>query len=403
MNEDLETRLRDDLPRLAERMLDASPGAPSSNMDTRRRRYPALSTLLAACLVVGVTLGIVALTTGRESAPRSSTAPAGSAAMGRGAWQPLDPSPLGTRAGVHPVWTGREVIVWGGNRGLLFLQDGAAYNPTTRSWRSLAPNQWAFPSTVSTWTGDHFVVLAKNGGAMYDPAADTWQDLPRLPEESSGAFVGITWTGHDILGLVQSRGDAIAVARYDSTTSSWIVGPREPATLSTSRAGISVAWTGTELVAWNGSDRGWTYMPNTHEWRRLPAIASADSGATSSLTEVDGSLVVATTPATGTNRLVVAQLVGEHWQTITTVATRNHQPALVAAGHDVIIIDRSGKATPIKITVGHGTQTALTGYPLDPGTDAAAVWTDNGLFVWGGDQTSRTSSHTDAAMYRTKR
>ena len=72
-------------------------------------------------------------------------------------------------------------------------------------------------------------------------------------------------------------------------------------------------------------------------------------------------------------------------------------------GHDVIVIDRSGKATPMKITVGNGTQTALAGYPLDPGTDTAAVWTNNGLFVWGGDQTSRTSSRTDAARYTTKK
>jgi hypothetical protein len=403
MNADLEARLRGDLPRLAEKLIDASPVAPSLSLHTPRRRDPVLIALLAACLVVGVTLGIVALSTGREPAPRSTAAPAGKAATGRGAWQSLDPSPLGTRAGVHPVWTGHEVLVWGGNRGLLFLQDGAAYNPTTRSWRSLAPNQWAFPSTVSAWTGDHFVVLAKNGGATYDPAANTWQDLPSLPEESNGSFVGITWTGHDILGLVQSQGDAIAVARYDPTTSSWTVGPREPATLPTSRARISVAWTGTQLVAWNGSDQGWAYTPKTREWRRLPAIASADSGATSSLTEVDGSLIVASTPATGSNRLVVAQLVGEHWQTITTVATRNHQPALVAAGHDVVIIDRSGKATPIEITVGNGKQTTLAGYPLDPGTDTAAVWTDNGLFVWGGDQTSRTSSRTDAALYTTKK
>ena len=171
---------------------------------------------------------------------------------------------------MHPVWTGHEVLVWGGNRGLLFLQDGAAYNPTTRSWRSLAPNQWAFPSTVSTWTGDHFVVLAKNGGATYDPAANTWQDLPSLPEESNGSFVGITWTGHDLLGLVQSQGDAIAVARYDPTTSSWAVGPREPATLPTNRARISVVWTGTELVAWNGSNHGWAYTPKTQSGEGFP-------------------------------------------------------------------------------------------------------------------------------------
>ena len=401
MNEDLEARLRDDLPRLATMMIDASPVAPSPSGHTGRRHHSVLIALLAAGLVVGVTLGIVALTTSRVSAPPSNTAPVGNTTTDRGAWQSLEPSPLGTHAGVHPVWTGHEVLVWGGNRGLLFLQDGAAYNPATRSWRSLAPNQWAFPSTVSTWTGDHFVVLAKNSGATYDPAANTWHDLPSLPDQSNGSFVGITWTGHELLGLVQSPGDTIAVARYDPTTSSWAVGPTQHATQPTKRAPISVAWTGTELVTWNGN-HGWAYTPKTQHWRRLPAVATADSGATSSLTEVDGSLVVASALANGASRLVVAQLVGEHWRTVATVATRNHQPGLVAAGHDVIIIDRSGKTTPIKITIGDGKQTTLTGYPLDPGTDTAAVWTNNGLFVWGGDQTIRTSSPTDAALYTTQ-
>jgi hypothetical protein len=401
MNQNLEARLRDDFPRLATMMIDAPPVAPSPSGHTGRRRHPVVIALLAAGLVVGVTVGIVALTTSREFAPPSNTAAAGNPATDRGAWQSLEPSPLGTRAGVHPVWTGDEVLVWGGNRGLLFLQDGAAYNPTTRSWRSIAPNQWAFPSTVSTWTGDHYVVLAKNSGATYDPAANTWHDLPSLPDQTNGSFIGITWTGHDLLGLVQNQGDTLSVARYDATTSSWAVGPTEHATRPTNRAPISVAWTGTELIAWNGSNQGWAYTPKTQEWRKLPAVASADSGTTSSLTEVDRSLVVASAPGTTEHRLVVAQLVGEHWRTITTVATRNNQPELIAAGHDVIIIDRSGKTTPIKIAIGNGKQTALIGYPLDPGTDAAAVWTNNGLFVWGGDQTI-TSSRTDAALYTTK-
>jgi hypothetical protein len=394
MNHELESRLRADLPRLATMLVEAPVSESATTVSTRRRRRPLLVAALAACLVIGVTLGVVAVTTHQDGAP-----PAVSHAVAApGSWQTLARSPLGPRAGVNPVWTGTEVLVWGGNRGMLFLQDGAAYNPSTQSWRSLAPNQWAFPSTISVWAGDRYVVLAKNSGATYDPATNTWEDLPFLPDRVNGSFLGVVWTGHDIFGVAQHRG-GISVARYDPSANSWVVGPTQHATI-TNNAPVSVAWTGTEVAYWDGTNHGWAYTPTKHTWRTLPPTANRP-GTASALAEVDGHLVVAYPSNTGNQRhLIVAQLSTPAWRTITTLpATKNTQPGLVAADHAVIIIDHAGRTTPIKVTIPTGKPTALVGYPLNPGLGTAAVWTNTGLFVWGGYQTATPPNGSDAAWH----
>ena len=395
MNEELESRLRADLPRLAMVLVEAPAFETVQTGRRPRRRRPILVAVLAACLVIGATLGLVAVTTHQDRVPPAPS----NAGVAQGAWHALARSPLGPRSGINPVWTGTEVLVWGGNRGMLFLQDGAAYNPSTQSWRSLKPNQWAFPSTMSVWAGDRFVVLAKNSGATYVPSTDTWQDLPSLPTRVNGSFLGVVWTGHDILGVARNRG-GISVARYDPSSNSWAMGPAQQATIPTDNAYLSVAWTGTELGFWDGNTQGWAYTPTKQTWRTLPRTANR-SGSASSLAGVDGRLIVAYPTGTGNQRqLVVAQLSAHEWHTIATLAAKqNRQPSLVAADRAVVIIDRAGQATPIKVTIPTGKHTALVGYPLNPSTDAAAVSTNDGLFVWGGYQTVTPRDGADAAWY----
>jgi hypothetical protein len=56
------------------------------------------------------------------------------------AWSDLPPSPLEGRLSETTVWTGSEMIVWGGfNRNQDRLGDGARYNPATKTWTLLPP------------------------------------------------------------------------------------------------------------------------------------------------------------------------------------------------------------------------------------------------------------------------
>src|SRR5205807_189421 len=90
------------------------------------------------------------------------------------------------------VWTGSEWLIWGGGehdpngnaRAVRSLGDGAAYDPTTDSWRTIsligAPSPRQDP--VAVWTGREMVVWGGRGadfvstiagGARYNPVTDT--------------------------------------------------------------------------------------------------------------------------------------------------------------------------------------------------------------------------------------
>ena len=118
----------------------------------------------------------------------AARAPAVATAGASPSWRPLPTPPILGRLGASAVWTGREMIVWGGvTRGGAFpygapRSDGAAYTPATRTWRKIANS----PSGVlgdggpaAAWTGSRMVVWSGNspdrpaGGAVYDPRTNT--------------------------------------------------------------------------------------------------------------------------------------------------------------------------------------------------------------------------------------
>ncbi len=119
----------------------------------------------------------------------------------------MSSSPLSPRAAAAAVWTGSELIIWGGaSAGLSTgLNDGARYNPLTNSW-TILPGTGA-PSArfhaASAWTGRTMVVWGGESagtptgtGSAYDPALNTWTALPvgLTPRSSAGS----AWSG-DVL------------------------------------------------------------------------------------------------------------------------------------------------------------------------------------------------------------
>src|SRR5262249_23187437 len=80
------------------------------------------------------------------------------------------------------VWTGGEMIIWGGNNGT-YRNDGLRYNPATDSWTATskvnAPSARSLHSAV--WTGTEMIVWGgpDNRGARYNPSTDTWTTMSR--------------------------------------------------------------------------------------------------------------------------------------------------------------------------------------------------------------------------------
>ena len=65
------------------------------------------------------------------------------------------------------VWTGSEMIVWGGLNGVS-LNTGGRYNPSTNSWTATsttsAPDARAYHTAV--WTGTQMIVWGGSAAAI---------------------------------------------------------------------------------------------------------------------------------------------------------------------------------------------------------------------------------------------
>jgi len=74
-------------------------------------------------------------------------------------WETRSPVP-GARAAHSAVWTGREMIVWGGGVDGSFLNTGGRYLPATDTWRAAslrgAPSPRWFHAAV--WTGNEMII-----------------------------------------------------------------------------------------------------------------------------------------------------------------------------------------------------------------------------------------------------
>ena len=109
-------------------------------------------------------------------------------------WRSLSPAPLRTRTDHSTVWTGQELIVWGGSSGadlqMEIFGDGAAYAPGMDRWRSLSPAPIGSRyGHEAVWTGDEMLVwggiaatgLASTDAAAYRPADNRQHDSPMPP------------------------------------------------------------------------------------------------------------------------------------------------------------------------------------------------------------------------------
>ncbi|MEM9468095.1 MAG: hypothetical protein AAGA90_22190 [Actinomycetota bacterium] len=204
-------------------------------------------TILAIAAIVGLTYAVAA-----GSSP-STPAEAGE-------WRPIAEAPLAPREGHTAIWTGTEMIVWGGQTvpdsfcrsvdagetsaavecttsddgiGPPFEQhaDGAAYDPDTDTWRTIP--EAPFEGRVfhrAAWTGSEMIVWGgSNGfvpevlGAAFDPSTDTWRALPHV-EVGGSLHPELLWDGTHLwlfAGDPFPTTAQISVARYDPGQDRW--------------------------------------------------------------------------------------------------------------------------------------------------------------------------------------
>ena len=194
------------------------------------------------------------------------------------AWEAMPDSGLSTRQGHTAVWAGDRMIVWGGellddtSSGIgAALNDGAAFVMPTRTWTRIAKE--GAPSarlgTAAVWTGSEMIVWggrpgpAPNGdfdanafigdGAAYDPKTNRWRPLGSQWAPSARTPDRAVWTGTEMLvwGGFGKDGYLVDGARYNPATDTWR--PMTTTGAPSARSGAFVFWTGARMLVWGGS------------------------------------------------------------------------------------------------------------------------------------------------------
>jgi hypothetical protein len=151
----------------------------------------------------------------------------------RDRWRRLPQAPLTGRLGHAAVWTGTEMLVWGGTRPTragraeVALADGAAYQPATRSWRPIA--QAPLAGDTAVWSGTELLAFgsvgggagSRLGGAAYDPRADRWRRLATSPLPAGDEFA-VVLAGTTLAAFTYRDSErACHGGLYDLTAGTW--------------------------------------------------------------------------------------------------------------------------------------------------------------------------------------
>jgi len=109
------------------------------------------------------------------------------------------------RVGHTAVWTGSEMIVWGGAdfRGNE-LNTGGRYDPSTDSW--IATSTTKAPSSrdnhTAVWTGSEMIIWGGGStttGGRYDPSTDSWTATSTINAPTRRFNHTAVWTGSEMI------------------------------------------------------------------------------------------------------------------------------------------------------------------------------------------------------------
>ena len=267
------------------------------------------------------------------------------------------------------VWTGSEMIIWGGNTNIFYYNTGARYNPSTDSWTATSTDNApdARFSHTAVWTGTEMIVWGgfisfpsgdvKTGG-RYNPTTNSWTatsttDAPDARDSHTAIWTGsemIVWGGHSYDGAntyyYNSGG------RYNPTSDSWTVTNTIDAPAA--RTDHRTVWTGSEMIVWGGWDgitalsTGGKYNPSTDSW-----TATTTTGAPSA-------------------------------RHIHTAVWNYSGEEMIVWGGDSCssgcYLNTGGRYNP---TTDSWTNTSTINAP-DPRRGSRAVWTGSEMIIWGG-------------------
>lgn len=184
------------------------------------------------------------------------------------------------RGQASAVWTGTEMIVWGGslyNGGNGTFNNGARYSPANNQWRPMSTTLGTLPlsprsSHCAIWTGHEMILWGGATNALrYSPAADAWsaislKDAPNPSIASYSPIPSAIWTDYGMLAWGGRWG------LYDPSSDTWRAVHQAAPIWNTS---MPMVWTGSEVLIWNGTSSGsHRFDPVANQWTRMTSTGA---------------------------------------------------------------------------------------------------------------------------------
>ncbi len=316
------------------------------------------------------------------------------------------------RSAYSAVWTGSEMIVWGGYNGISLVNTGGRYNPSIDSWAATSTTNapTARVEYTAVWTGSEMIVWGGsdqpadsylNTGGRYNPSTDNWTATSTTNAPTARKVQTAVWTGSEMIvwgGFF--NGKALNTGgRYNPNTNSWTT--TSTANAPESRHSHTAVWTGSEMIVWGGYDQpadsylntGGRYNPSTDSWTAT-STTNADPRAGHTVVWTGSEMIVWGGSNGISGRLNTGGKYSPSTDSWTTTSTTNAPEArvdftavwtgsemIVWGGSDqTIYLNAGGRYNP---NTDFWTATTTSNAP-DGRSNHSAVWTGNEMIVWGG-------------------
>ena len=328
----------------------------------------------------------------------------GAVALGE-AWSQRQSAAIAPRSRHGAVWTGSEMIVWGGYDGTA-LNTGARFSPGTNSWGTVNPTgaPAARYEHTAVWTGSELIVwggqsnnISMSGGGRYNPATFVWATISTTGAPSARHNHTAVWTGSEMIiwgGYSSSTNASLNDgARYNPATNSWTAVTATGA--PSARNQHTAVWTGSEMIIWGADfvgNTGGRYNPAGNSWTAISTTgAPSERNAHTAVWTGSGMIVWGGTAGAlnlgdggrynpTSNSWTAVSTVGAPGQRYAHSAVWTGSEMIVWGGRDGTFLGDGGRYNPTSNT---WITLAAAGAPERRYTHSG-VWTGNEMIIFGG-------------------
>jgi N-acetylneuraminic acid mutarotase len=307
------------------------------------------------------------------------------------------------------VWTGSEMIVWGGSP---IGSTGGRYNPSTDSWTATSTtNEPSFRlDHTAVWTGSEMIIwggnISNNTGGRYNPSTDSWTATSTINAPTARIGHTAVWTGSEMIvwgGLASGPTYLNTGGKYNPSTDSWTA--TSTINAPTARSGHTAVGAGSEMIVWGGGASGPTYLntggkynPGTDSWTATSTINAPTARSGHTAVGTGSEMIVWGGSDGGRPRLNTGGRYNpgtDSWTATSTTnaPTRRDLHTAVWTGSEMIVWGGYGcvaehcgyKNSGGRYNPGTDSWTAtiITGAPAFRGYHTA-LWTGSEMIVWGG-------------------